>query len=47
MTVNMSSMSLKAIGREVCLQARSLLGYQRILDPKGTQTLEESMSQKK
>jgi hypothetical protein len=34
MTINMNSMSLKAIGKEVCLQARSLFGLSKDFRPK-------------
>jgi hypothetical protein len=45
--VNMSSTSPKVIGREVCYKLKVLMGYQRILDPKGVQTFYGKRNQKK
>jgi len=45
--VDMSSTPLKVIGREVCLRTKGFLGYQRILDPKGVQTLYGGRNQRK
>jgi len=38
--INMSSMPPKDIGEKFVSGLKVLLGYQRILDPKGSQTLE-------
>jgi len=46
MVVGMNSMRLKVIGKIDCLWVRSLLGYQRTLDPRDVQTHERTKSQK-
>jgi hypothetical protein len=46
--INMNSMPSKVIGKKACLMLEVLMGCQKILDPKDTQTLEEGgRSQKK
>jgi hypothetical protein len=45
--VNMSMTPLKVIGREACFKLKVLLGYQKILDPKGVQTFEGGRSKRK
>jgi hypothetical protein len=45
--MKMNLMPLKVIGKEACLQIKILLGYQRILDPKGVKTFYEGKSKNK
>ncbi len=45
--VDMNLTPPKVIGREIVYKLKILLGHQRILDPKGVQTLEGGKSQKK
>jgi hypothetical protein len=45
--INLSSMPSKVIGWKACLMLEILLGCQKILDPRDTQTLEGGKSKKK
>ncbi len=47
MDVDMNPMLPKIIGGRLVYELKVLLGYQRILNPKGVQTLEGGRSQKK
>jgi hypothetical protein len=44
--VGMTPIPLKVIRIKVCLWAKLFLGYQKILDPKNTHTLERGKSKK-